>query len=177
MEEIIEDTIKETNEINYDVGLIKGDRKFRYRTGAFVRNRDRLLFVRTNDGGGYYYMIGGGVHICETSKDCVEREIFEETGVKLKASRLAVITENFFKGHGGVEEGFNCHTIEFYYLMDMSDEEAEKVGEETDQGEKLVWIPIDEVEKSNIKPGFIPERIHEILNTDSVIHIIEERDR
>ncbi|MBO4864220.1 MAG: NUDIX domain-containing protein [Eubacterium sp.] len=163
--------------INYDCGFIKGDRKFRCRAGGFIRNKDRLLFVKTDEPGGYYYMIGGGVHICETSRQCAEREIFEETGVKVEASRLAVITENFFRGVGGVEDGYDCHTIEFYYLMEVSDEDAEKIGKITDQNEELVWIPISEVEASDIKPGFIRERIHEILNTDTVLHIIEERDR
>ena len=118
-------------EKNYDVGFIKGDKRFRCRAGGFIRNRDRLLFVQTSEASGYYYVIGGGVHICETSKYCAEREINEETGVKMKASRLAVITENFFRGVGGVEDGYDCHTIEFYYIMDVPDEDAEKI---QDQG-------------------------------------------
>ena len=48
---------------------------------------------------------------------------------------------------------------------------------ETDIGEKLVWLPIEDIKTSQIKPTFIKERISEILNSPNIIHIIEERDR
>ena len=47
----------------------------------------------------------------------------------------------------------------------------------TDMGEELVWLPIEDIEKSSIKPSFISERINEIVNGKGTLHIIEERDR
>jgi len=47
----------------------------------------------------------------------------------------------------------------------------------TDAGEELVWLSIEEIKKSKIKPDFIKERIHEILNERKTIHVIDERDR
>ena len=47
----------------------------------------------------------------------------------------------------------------------------------TDIGEELVWVPIEEIENSNIKPEFIKENIYRIINERKTIHVIEERDR
>ena len=53
-----------------------------------------MLFVKSKFGG-YFYMIGGGVCLGETSVDCIEREILEETGLRVKTiygEKNAVIT-------------------------------------------------------------------------------------
>jgi hypothetical protein len=51
------------------------------------------------------------------------------------------------------------------------------IGGAVHMGEKLVWLPIEEIRTSQIKPTFIKERISEILNSSNIIHIFEERDR
>jgi 8-oxo-dGTP pyrophosphatase MutT (NUDIX family) len=71
-----------------------------------------MLFVKSGIGD-YYYMIGGAVHMGETSEKCIEREIFEEAGLNAHIDHLAVVCENFFKGIGGEIDGFDCHTLEF----------------------------------------------------------------
>lgn len=50
-------------------------------------------------------MPGGGLHLGETSEKRIEREVFEEKGIKAQADRLAVVCENFFKGIGGTIDG------------------------------------------------------------------------
>lgn len=157
-----------------DICFTKENSWFRYRTGAFILKDGKMLFVKSKFGG-YFYMIGGGVSLGETSVDCIEREILEETGINAKVERLAVVTENFFKGKGGILEGLDCHTIEFYYLVKVIDDS--NVFSKTDDGEELVWIPIAEIKNSFFKPSFIPEKIDEIINGKNILHIIEERDR
>ncbi|MEE1291403.1 MAG: NUDIX domain-containing protein [Spirochaetota bacterium] len=157
-----------------DICFTKENSWFRYRTGAFILKDDKMLFVKSKFGG-YFYMIGGGVSLGETSFDCIEREILEETGINAKVERLAVVTENFFKGEGGILDGLDCHTIEFYYLVKVIDDST--VFSKNDDGEELVWIPITEIKNSFFKPSFIPEKIDEIINGKNILHIIEERDR
>lgn len=94
----------------YDCGFAKENHRFRFRTGGIIIKDNKMLFVKSSIGN-YYYMIGGAVHLGETTEKCVEREILEEAGLKVQAERLAVVCENFFKGAGGVEDGFDCHTI------------------------------------------------------------------
>lgn len=157
-----------------DICFTKENSWFRYRTGAFILKDGKMLFVKSKFGG-YFYMIGGGGSLGETSVDCIEREILEETGINAKVERLAVVAENFFKGEGGILEGLDCHTIEFYYLVKVIDDS--NVFSKTDDGEELVWIPIAEIKNSFFKPSFIPEKIDEIINGKNILHIIEERDR
>ena len=147
---------------------------FRYRTGAFVEHEGKYLFVKSNFED-YYYMIGGAVHIGETSAECIEREVYEESGIKAKAELFCVICENFFDGKGGNIEGKNCHVLEFYYRMNAED--VSELKKESDEDEELIWLSVEEIKKSTIKPAFIPERIEEILATDHTLHIIENRDK
>ena len=108
--------------MRYDCGFEKGNNWFRYRAGGIIIHNNKMLFVKSCMGD-YYYMIGGGVHMGETSKDCVEREVYEEAGIHTCADHLAVVCENFFKGIGSKIDGFDCHTIEFYYYMKVLDED------------------------------------------------------
>ena len=79
-----------------DCGFTKENNWFRFRTGGIIIHNEKILFVKSKIGG-YYYMIGGGVHLGENSVDCIEREIFEETGMQVKVNYLSVICENFLR--------------------------------------------------------------------------------
>jgi len=162
--------------MKYDCGFVKGNNWFRYRTGGILIHNNKMLFVKSGIGD-YYYMIGGGVHLGETSETCIEREIFEESGISTRVDHLAVVCENFFKGIGGKIDGFDCQTIEFYYYMKILDDDLSLCKDRTDEGEDLVWLPIEKIEQSKIKPAFIKEYINEIINEKRLIHVIEERDR
>lgn len=162
--------------MKYDCGFINGNGWFRYRAGGIIVHNNKILFIKSKIGG-YYYMLGGGVHLGETSKDCVEREVFEETGMRAKVNRLGLVCENFFKSRGDVIDEMECHTIEFYYLMNVDDEQYKLCRKQADNDEQLVWIDIADVANSYIKPKFITERIFEILESKNIIHITEERDR
>ena len=83
---------------------------------AIIIEDDCVLFAR-NEVDDYYYSIGGGVQMGETSEETVKREVFEETGVEYEVDHLAVIHENFFIGSSGFIKGYDCHEIAFYYIM------------------------------------------------------------
>ena len=143
---------------NIDCYLAKENFYFRYRTGAIIIRDRKMLFVK-NALGGYYYMIGGAVHLGETSRDCIEREVFEETGVHCKAVRSAIICENFFSGDRLDERisGKKCHVLEFYYLMEAPEDSA--FTGETDTDEKLVWLPLDELDKYDVRPIMLKSKL------------------
>lgn len=82
--------------MKYDCGFSKENKRFRYRTGGIIVNNGKMLFVKSGVGD-YYYMIGGAVQMGETSEKCIEREMFEETGLNAHVDHLAVVCENFFK--------------------------------------------------------------------------------
>lgn len=159
-----------------DCGFMREPHWFRYRTGGILIHDGEMLFVKSRFGG-YYYMVGGGVHLGETSQSCIQREILEETGLHTEADYLAVVCENFFKGKGGKIDGLDCHEIEFYYVMKLSDDDITHCRTSTDDGEELIWLPLEEIPASNIKPVFLKELIPTLIQERRTLHIIEESDR
>ncbi|MGC3955911.1 MAG: NUDIX domain-containing protein [Propionicimonas sp.] len=101
----------ELRECGFDVD---GD-WFRYRAGAVILDRGRVLMAR-NEVDPYHYSIGGGVRHGETAEDAVRREVLEETGVAMEIDRLVFVHQNFFAGSGGLA-GRRCHEVALYFLM------------------------------------------------------------
>ncbi len=161
--------------MNYDCCIEKNHHWFRYRAGGILIHDGKMLFVKSKFDA-YYYMIGGGVHMGERSDDCIEREIYEETGLRASVDRLSVVCENFFKGFGGNIEGYDCHTIEFYYYMNILDD-IELCNPTNDEGETFAWLPIEEIKHADIKPSFMKDIIGRIMTERQVIHVIQEEDR
>ena len=135
--------------MKYDCGFKKENNWFQYRTGGILIHDNKMLFVKSSIGD-YYYMVGGAVHLGETSEACIEREVFEESGMKACADHLAVVCENFFKGTGGSIAGLDCHTIEFYYYMKILDNNLNLCKNRTDSGEELVWLPIEKMKETEL---------------------------
>lgn len=173
-----EDIMARDEKIIEDCCFVNGKNWFRYRTGAIIVEDNKALFV-TDDTIDYYYTVGGGVHLGESSEDCVKREVAEETGVDYEVDHLAAIVENFFDGHGGSMEGKDCHCLEFYFLMkskgntELNSNSINAVG----ALEHMVWIPIEDIESYNVKPSFLKERLKEIVKSDKVLHIVTDVDR
>ena len=80
---------------NLDCGFSRGDKWFRFRVGAIIIEEEKILFVR-NRREEFYYTVGGGVHLGETSEEAIETEVYEETGLKYEVDRIAFIHEYFF---------------------------------------------------------------------------------
>ena len=161
--------------MKYDCGFEKGNNWFRYRAGGILIHNNKMLFVKSAIGD-YYYIIGGGVHLGEKSETCIEREVFEEAGIRASVDHLAVVCENFFKGVGGSIDGLDCHTLEFYYYMNILDD-VSLCKNITDDGEELVWIPIEKFEEMQIKPTFLKDYIHRIISEKQIIHVFDEGDK
>ena len=172
-------------DIEKDIGEIKvgypdccfmvGNNWFRYRTGAIIIENDCLLVI-TNPTAPYYYSVGGGVHMNETSEQCIVREVKEETGVDYEIDHLAVVCENFFQDNNPGFEGLNCHVIEFYYLMKSRGSQELKSESYGWNGakESIEWIPLEKLAQANIKPDFLKTRIPEILKMTQPVHIIND---
>ncbi|MCG6568369.1 NUDIX hydrolase [Tessaracoccus sp. Y36] len=90
---------------------------FRYRAAAVILHDGHVLMAR-NQSNSYYYSIGGGVHHGESAVEAVQREVLEETGVRMEVDRLAFIHENFFRDtETAALDGRQCHELAFYFLM------------------------------------------------------------
>ncbi len=134
---------------------------FRYRATAIIIENGCVLLA-SNDVSDYYYSVGGGVHLGETSEEAVIREVLEETGVEYEIDRLAFIHENFFRGNGSTA-GLLCHEIAFYFLMKPRGSQALKSNSMCAEGkEYMSWIPICELENHTVYPTFFAEKLKDM---------------
>lgn len=126
---------------------------------------NRCLLAAKNEKYDCYYTVGGGVHCGESSAGAALRELQEETGFCAKIDRLVFIQERFFS-----HDGKKHHEIAFFHLIQDADFPFEN-GMPTDaSGERLYWLPIDELPQMNLVPGFLRTALQSI--PESPIHII-----
>ena len=152
-------------QINNDVCFQTQDNKrFRLRAAAIIIENNQVLFA-TNDAENYYYSIGGGINIGESAEHAVLREVFEETGIHYEIERLAFIQELFFKRNDGMLKGLSCHEITFFFLMKPRGTQKLNSHSKTLNNtieERMVWLPIDELEKYEAYPQFFAEKLKNI---------------
>ena len=145
-----------------DCCFCKDNDWFRYRVGAIIIADGEALFSYGEEAG-YYYTIGGGVHIGERAEDAVLREVYEETGGDFVIERPLCLVENFFKGDGMLED-LDCHTIELYFLMKPEEKREYDVGSVNTGGEreKMCWLPIDKIDEYDVRPVLIKKLLKEL---------------
>ena len=156
---------------NKDCCLERDGNRFRFRVGAVIIENGRVLLA-TNAHADYYYSIGGGVHIGETSEQAVLREVKEETGVDHEIDRLAFVHENFFSGDTTrALKGLVCHEISFYYLMRPRwTLELDSDSRCPDGKEILEWIPLGDLCKIKVFPDFYKSMLQPVPS--GVTHIV-----
>lgn len=161
--------------MEFDCGFKKENNWFRYRAAAIIIENNCVLFAR-NELDDYYYSIGGGVHMNETSEEAVIREVYEETGVQYEIDHLVAIHENFFDGEGSLA-GYQCHELAMYYLMKPRGTQELHSNSYT-QGvrEHMHWLALDSLEKYRAYPSFIREVLRNA--GQGIVHIVtDERKR
>lgn len=139
-----------------DISFMLGEEKFNFRVGALIENNGKFLMARGPQEE-CYYSVGGRVKIGETLEQAVLREVMEETGVRIKAAKLAVLHENFFENF----EGISYHEISAYFIIETTPELlAVKDGHLTNDGpdgEYLEWTPPVRADGIVVYPTFLSE--------------------
>lgn len=77
--------------------------------GALIRNETILMVRHVEPTGSYWTLPGGGVEAGETLAEAAEREVFEETGLRVRPVRL--LWEGVY-GHGGRTSPEHCFLVE-----------------------------------------------------------------
>lgn len=129
--------------MNPDMCVPCGEGLVNIRAGALIVRDGKLLMVKS--GRGYYYSVGGRLKFGETAEDAVVREVFEETGVKLKAARLAFVQENYFANDTPAKLGKPVYEIGFYFRMEVPPdlEPVRMTVDEGESSERLCWVSPD----------------------------------
>lgn len=108
-----------------------------------------LGYVRNNNGNNRYSIIGGGIDEGESIKDALSREALEEAGCKIKnVKEIGIIEE---RGIGSDKRGRFVQT-NYCFLANVDGEKTEPyfTEEDTNDGLKLIWLPLD-IAISNLK--------------------------
>ncbi len=114
------------------------------RVGAIIMRDDEFLMVE-NDLFDHLYSVGGRIKFGETAEEAVVREVYEETGVKMKVDRLGFVHEVFFPGDSVVKRGKIVHEFSFFFYMKVPENFEPVCNSFTEDGlkERLVWIKAD----------------------------------
>ena len=126
---------------NMDLTIADSKHILNIRVAGIIIKDGRVLMVK-NLRSDYIYSLGGRLKFGEDARTGVEREIYEETGIKLETDRLGFIHENFFIGSTPSKMGCEVYEITFYFYMKVPDDFCVETGVETadDDRETLVWL-------------------------------------
>ncbi|MDX2152794.1 MAG: NUDIX hydrolase [Bryobacteraceae bacterium] len=87
--------------------------------GAAFDDDGRLLLVREREDG-LWTLPGGWADVGQSARESVEREVFEESGFKVVARKLAAVLDRNKHGH----PPFPFHTYKLFFLCDITGGEA-----------------------------------------------------
>ena len=107
------------------------------RAGAYaviLNNERKVALIKTSTG---YFLPGGGMDHDENFKECLKREILEETGYSVSITGWIVKASKY---HYSDTLKFYMHGIGYFYRADL----GEKLSEPIETDHILVWHDVDE---------------------------------
>jgi len=145
------------------------------RLGAYavVVHDDALLLTRISAIGypvGWWALPGGGVDHGESPHDAVERELYEETGLKVRSRRLVDVHDIHIVDHGRDDKYEDFHGVHLLYAIDVEDPTVQpRVVEQDSTTDMVRWVPLDELPPRN--PEAAPGRLLPVVE-----HVLDHLD-
>ena len=121
--------------------------------------KDNQILMLHNRTSQKYFFPGGGIEIGETILDAIDREVAEETGLKIKVGKLLHFKEQFFY-YDPNDEAF--HMFNFFYICDpitnqlLSDNQVNDL-----ESEQPRWYNLEQLKFQTDK---LDETAKEVLN-------------
>ena len=136
---------------------------FMYRVGGIAIHDGRVL-VEQAVGKGFCFLPGGRVEFGENASDALRREVREELGEVATIGRLLITADNLFE-----LDGRRMQEVSLYFLVELDQDspilDADGMFEGAEPNVVLEWIPVDELERANLKPEFLCEQIRDLPRT------------
>ncbi len=115
--------------------------------GALIRNKKVLMVRHVEPARAYWTLPGGSIEAGETPADAAVREVWEETGLRVRAVRL--LWEGTY-GHGSRTSPEFCYLLE----ADALNESAASLGQDPEEAhlpvesrllQGVAWVPLTEL--------------------------------
>lgn len=147
------------------------DGRFSCRAVGVITDRGRLLIHR-EEGDDFWTLPGGRPEFGEPANLALERELWEELGVRAEAGRLIWVVENFFTYRDEAR-----HEMAFYFHVSLPEASPLRDYDEPfageDSGVPLIfeWHEIASLEAIKVRPSFIPKALARLpQHTEYVVH-------
>jgi ADP-ribose pyrophosphatase YjhB (NUDIX family) len=131
----------------------------RTRCAAFIIKDNKILLIkRVKKERTYWVFPGGGVEVGETEEGALEREMFEETGLKILSSNKCFDFTDYAN-----------NTEEVFFMVELEEGNPQIVGiekerESKDNSYKLIWENLSILENDNVYSTVAREWLREFLN-------------
>ena len=132
--------------------------------GVVINEREELLVVselHRSSSRPYYKLPGGALHPGEHIADCVQREVFEETGVRTKFEKLVC----FRHWHG-----YRYDKSDIYFVCRLSPL-SEDISIQAEEIEECLWLPVPEYLSSEIVSTFNKHIVKAAIESPGVTHM------
>lgn len=151
---------------------------YRLSVRAIIVNDDKIMLNEFNNGE-YYNLPGGGLEIGETLRDCVIREVYEESGYRVKVCEMLYIYEynserdKFRYGsRGALSHVFKCEIDLECDVDERTVIDSDPKGTSISTGCK--WIPVTELNNINLVPQINDTIIKDLNNSDTATKFLED---
>ncbi|UBH23394.1 NUDIX domain-containing protein [Macrococcus armenti] len=137
-----------------DITFTHDNIRFKYRASALIIENDHILLQNFND---YWTPPGGKVQMLEDSKTALKREVLEELCTDIDVVQCAIFIEQTYHLQ---ETSF--HELGVYYFChskSLWDRGMSIVGNENGEDLEYRWFPINEIDKINIQPAILKEKL------------------
>lgn len=137
-----------------DITFTHDNMRFKYRASALIIENDHILLQNFND---YWTPPGGKVQMLEDSKTALKREVLEELCTDIDVVQCAIFIEQTYHLQ---ERSF--HELGVYYFChskSLWDRGMSIVGNENGEDLEYRWFPINEIDKINIQPAILKEKL------------------
>jgi ADP-ribose pyrophosphatase YjhB (NUDIX family) len=140
---------------------------FNLRVAAIITSGDQILLC-TVAGLRYWFLPGGRIRLGESSHGALARELAEELGHDLPATRLALVAENIYADRE------LQHEIGLYYRIAWPDTLADDdLDGGVEPGHRFRWIPVGELGSVRFEPADLVPVLQDLGG--AVRHVVLDR--
>jgi 8-oxo-dGTP pyrophosphatase MutT (NUDIX family) len=137
-----------------DIEWSSASGSFKLRAAGLVVRRNFVLVCRAIviDG---VFLPGGKIQFGESARAAIEREMYEEVGVRFKVDRPPLVIEAVRELNGLIHQ-----EVGFYFRLDWPEDlPLDAVNQVRHAEQSFEWIPVDELRDQ----GFLPPEIIDLI--------------